>query len=154
MYKTRLEVCQSSPYEGICGIYATECSGSFEDLTSVNTIESLFLSGNSSGTFIRSYKVYSTAAEERCNTLLIESWIITGTYQLVGASTCGGTCSNANATVMNVTSASIFSILDDTIQSLNVRLQQCDHITSYSLIMPEFEIILCSMIIFFCLVRI
>ena len=37
-------------------------------------------------------QVYSLAQAQRCSGVVLEQWDITGTFEIVGASTCGGSC--------------------------------------------------------------
>jgi hypothetical protein len=80
--------CPSSPSNSLCGVYTSPCGAYMDATTSFNYIESFTFSGTSSGSFTKIFKSYSGA----CSGIVLQQWLLTGVYELTGASNCGGTC--------------------------------------------------------------
>lgn len=114
---TAAATCPAPTLSGFCGAYESACSG-YGGLNSTNTIETISLDGNLTGTFTRTFKKYSAAQVSRCSSLVLASWSIVGTYAINGTSTCGGTC-NGSALQVQVTSATIMLTLQSDVDTFN-----------------------------------
>ena len=86
----RVGLCPTSPSNNYCGAYISSCSG--YSTLSFNTIETVYMDGALSGPFRRVFKAYSYATDARCSGLLLQSWDVSGRFQITGPATCGGSC--------------------------------------------------------------
>lgn len=117
---TCIEACRASPYTGLCGLYAADCSGYSDVEGAVNTLQSIAFDGASSGTFQRLYKTYAVAQVNRCSGLVLEQWDIRGTFTVLAPSTCAGTCVGAYGVKMITTWTQITVSNPTTVTLLNV----------------------------------